>query len=176
MDKLAFLNCISLFPPRQHTTAGRVSPCRQHICWSPKVASPTRRQSPTAAAEKPKQREALLVVDHGSKRAAANAHLEDLGTTLRARSTVPVFTAHMELASPTILDGIRAAVANGATHIVVVPFFLSPGRHAMSDIPSITAEAVSAFGGVTYEVRDPIGTHPAIADVVLDRAGLSRTV
>lgn len=115
---------------------------------------------------------ALLVVDHGSKRTAANEMLSDITTMLRARSKIPVYMAHMELASPTIPDGIDACVRGGASHVIVLPFFLSPGKHTMMDIPEIAAAAAAKYPNVTHEVRPPIGTHPNVVDILLDRAGL----
>lgn len=119
---------------------------------------------------------ALLVVDHGSKRAAANDMLSTIADMLRLKTSIPVYTAHMEIASPSIADGIRLCVKDGITHIIVVPFFLSPGRHATADIPRLTAEACEAMPAVSYEVRPPIGTHSSIIDIILDRAGLLESV
>ncbi|PXF48472.1 Sirohydrochlorin ferrochelatase, chloroplastic [Gracilariopsis chorda] len=115
---------------------------------------------------------ALLVVDHGSKRSEANDMLVDITNMIQSRTENPVYFAHMELAAPSINDGVQSCVQGGAKHIVVVPFFLSPGRHATTDIPQLTAEAIKGFPEVSYEVRPPIGTHPGIIDVILDRAGL----
>lgn len=115
---------------------------------------------------------ALLVVDHGSRRAAANEMLSDIVAMVRARSEIPVYMAHMELASPTISDGIDTCVQGGASHVIVLPFFLSPGRHTTADIPEIAATAAAKYPDVTYEVRPPIGTHPGVIDILLDRAGL----
>ena len=115
---------------------------------------------------------ALLVVDHGSKRQAANDMLLEIGKMIRQKTSIPVYTAHMEIASPTIEDGMRSCYEDGATHVIVVPFFLSPGRHSTEDIPNLASEAGSKFDGLTYEVRPPIGTHPRIVEVVMDRAGL----
>lgn len=133
-----------------------------------KTVSSQATSSPRPSTSKP----ALLVVDHGSKRAAANEMLSDIAAMVRARSQIPVYMAHMELASPTIPDGIDACVRGGASHVIVLPFFLSPGKHTTTDIPKITATAATKYSGVTYEVRPPIGTHPGVVDILLDRAGL----
>ena len=76
---------------------------------------------------------ALLIVDHGSRRAEANDMLEGVGDIVRKqRPELIVHTAHMELADPTIADGVRSCIADGATEIIVHPYMLSPGRHATS--------------------------------------------
>lgn len=116
---------------------------------------------------------ALLVIDHGSKRPAANAMLDDvvLGLGLK-RPGLIVEMAHMELAEPTIEMGIQACVDRGATYIVAHPFMLSPGRHATEDIPRMVAAAMTRHPSVEYEVVSYLGVHDKLLDVVLDRAGL----
>lgn len=91
---------------------------------------------------------------------------------LQTRLSIPVHMAHMELAEPSIANGIDSCVNNGAKHIIILPFFLSPGRHTTSDIPQLAAEATAKYTGITHEVRPPIGTHPAVVDILMDRAGL----
>lgn len=119
---------------------------------------------------------AIIVVDHGSKRQAANDMIFRVADDVRRRSpsNLRVVAAHMELAAPSIGDAVAECARDGVTHVVVVPFFLSPGRHAMEDIPELTERAASEHG-VTFEVRPPIGTHPSIIDVVLDSAGIAST-
>lgn len=90
----------------------------------------------------------------------------------RTPSSVPVFAAHMELAEPSIAHAVEQCAEHDIDHVVIVPFFLSPGRHATEDIPQLTKDAVEKYPSMTYEVKPPIGTHPSIIDVVLDRAGL----
>ena len=68
-----------------------------------------------------KSKPAILLVDHGSRRPEANAQLEALGEQVQARVGERFVTiAHMELAEPSIADGIAACVDAGATEIVVV--------------------------------------------------------
>ncbi len=114
--------------------------------------------------------QALLLVDHGSRLAEANAQLDALAALVRARTGGIVRLAHLELASPTIAEGFEACVADGAAEVVVVPVFLAPGRHAGEDIPRIAAEA-AARHGVAWRVAPVLGAHPLLAELVLERAG-----
>jgi len=116
---------------------------------------------------------ALLLVDHGSRFAEANRVLEELVALLRRlRPELIVHAAHMELASPTIPEGLAACMADGATEIVVHPYMLAPGRHASEDIPRMVEEAVRGMQGVTWRVTGPLGVHEKLAEVVLERARL----
>jgi sirohydrochlorin ferrochelatase len=119
------------------------------------------------------QRIALVLVDHGSRFQAANDMLADVTKLVRDLSGMErVYHAHMELAEPTIRQAFEAAVRDGATTVVYHPYFLSPGRHSMSDIPRMVAEAAQEFPGIAYCVTEPLGVHPKIGEVVLERAGL----
>ncbi len=116
---------------------------------------------------------ALLLVDHGSLVSAANDMLWDVARLVSAQCPdLLVEVAHMELALPSISDGISVCVARGATHIVVHPYMLSPGRHATQDIPRMVQEFMVLYPLVTYHVTEPLGLHPLLATVVLDRANL----
>ena len=115
---------------------------------------------------------ALLIVDHGSRRQEANEMLEGVAEVIRRQRTdLIVHIAHMELADPTIEDGVRACSEEGATDIVIHPYMLSPGRHATEDIPRL-ARAAAERCGVSVRVTGPLGIHDKIGEVVLERAGL----
>lgn len=113
---------------------------------------------------------AILLVDHGSRRAEANEQLEEVAARIRAREPDRIVRiAHMELAAPTIAEGIEACVASGAREIVVHPYLLAPGRHSQQDIPAQVVEAAGRHVGVTIRVSEPLGVHEKIVDVVLER-------
>jgi len=115
----------------------------------------------------------LLLVDHGSRFQEANDMLAEVAAMVRRLSGRDcIHHAHMELAEPTIPQGFETCVSEGATAVVVHPYFLSPGRHSTSDIPRMVAEAAQKFPGVAYCVTDPLGLHQKICEVVLERAGV----
>ncbi len=118
---------------------------------------------------------ALILVDHGSRFQEANDMLLDVVKMVKERSGWErIYAAHMELAEPTIRQAFAQAVGDGATAVIVHPYFLSPGRHSTTDIPRLVEEAAKAFPGVEHCVTAPLGVHPKIGDVVLERAGVLR--
>ncbi|HXV35992.1 MAG TPA: CbiX/SirB N-terminal domain-containing protein [Myxococcota bacterium] len=113
---------------------------------------------------------AILLVDHGSRRAEANEQLEAVAEQLRARAPGDIVAiAHLELAQPDIASGIDACVALGATRIVVHPFFLGPGRHTSDDIPAEVARAHRRHPSLEIRISEPLGGHAALLDAILDR-------
>ena len=115
---------------------------------------------------------AILLVDHGSRRAESNEQLEEIAKLVRAREPGRIVRiAHMELAEPSVAEGVAACVADGAREIVVHPYLLGPGRHSREDIPRLAAEAAAAHPGVEVRVSGPLGVHASLVDVILDRVG-----
>lgn len=115
----------------------------------------------------------LLLVDHGSRRDAANAALTAMAERLRTlRPDLLVAHAHMELAQPDIAAGFTALVAAGAGEIRVVPYFLAPGRHASEDIPALVTAAAAAHPQVTWRISECLGPHDLLAELALLRAGV----
>ena len=113
---------------------------------------------------------AILLVDHGSRRSQANEQLERIAELVAER--VPetiVHVAHMEIAEPDIPHGVDACAADGADEIIVHPYFLAPGNHSTNDIPRLVRAAAARHPGLRVRVSEPLGVHPKLVDVILDR-------
>lgn len=118
-------------------------------------------------------KKALLIIDHGSVQDEANRMLGGVAEMLRRiRPHLIINIAHMELAHPTISEGIENCVLAGATEIMVHPYMLSPGRHATKDVPRMVRDSSKKYPQVKVEVTKPLGIHEKIGEVVLERAGL----
>ncbi|MFW2389024.1 MAG: CbiX/SirB N-terminal domain-containing protein [Polyangiales bacterium] len=117
------------------------------------------------------QARAILLIDHGSRRAQANALLHEVASLVKARlgAEAIVEPAHMEIAQPTIADGFARCIEQGATTIVVHPFMLAPGRHVTEDLPRLIAEAAAAHDGVSFSLAAPLGSHSGVIDAVIER-------
>jgi len=118
----------------------------------------------------------LVIVDHGSRRGESNQMLVELVDRFRRdahggkpNGYVAVEPAHMELAEPTIAQAFDRCVAAGARRVVVMPYFLLPGRHWDQDIPRLAAEAAARHAGVEFLVAAPLGLHPLILQVIQSR-------
>jgi sirohydrochlorin ferrochelatase len=117
---------------------------------------------------------AILLIDHGSRRDAANEMMNCMANLVQAMAGpgVVVRYAHMELAEPSIAAGVQQCVDAGATELIVFPYMLSPGRHSTGDIPQMVAEAAGAHPGLDVRVTSAFGVHEKLAELILGRAGL----
>ncbi len=112
---------------------------------------------------------ALVLVDHGSRKPEAHAHLERVGQEIERRAPgIRVYIAHMELAPPSLDDAIDACARDGVTEVVVHPFFLAPGRHLTEDIPELVREASARHPDLEVRLTDPLGDSPGLPDLVLE--------
>ena len=94
-----------------------------------------------AAGETAAEKTGLLVIAHGSRRAAWNEVFRDLDRQVAQRLDKSLFAgsrvAFMEMAEPTIAQVVRQMEEEGYTRIVAVPVFTAPSGHSMFDIPAI---------------------------------------
>ena len=113
---------------------------------------------------------ALLLIAHGSRRAEANRELVSICESLKSRGYEFVQPSYLELADPNIADGGAMCVAAGAKRVVMLPYFLSPGRHVVEDLAAAREELGRRFPDVTFKLADALGSHPLILDALEDRA------
>ena len=118
---------------------------------------------------------AVLLIAHGSRRPEANADLIELAENLRLRNLYSIVeTAYLELAEPGIIAGGSACVAQGASKVKMLPYFLSAGAHVVDDLQTHRIELQRQFPDVEFELCPPLGLHPLLIEIVLDRLNQPR--
>ena len=112
----------------------------------------------------------VIVVDHGSRREESNQMMEEIvrrfGDFTHFKIVEP---AHMEIAEPCIQTAFDRCVQRGAKTVVVMPYFLLPGKHWHEDIPRLTEDAAQKHPGVRFMVTAPLGMHPMINQLIQAR-------
>jgi sirohydrochlorin ferrochelatase len=117
------------------------------------------------------RRVALLLIAHGSRRPEANADLDHVAAALRGRGRYPVVqVSFLELAEPSIETGGVMCVNAGATDVILLPYFLSPGKHVVEDLAAARDRLADRFPAVRFVLAEPLGRHPLILDVLELRA------
>ena len=114
---------------------------------------------------------ALLVVAHGSRRDASNDEVRQLTDELRAvagDAYAQVECAFLELAQPSIPDGINCCIAEGATEVVILPYFLSAGRHVVKDIPDIVTASQARHPAVNLHIAPYLGQASTLVTSLLE--------
>ena len=113
---------------------------------------------------------AVLLIAHGSRRVEANDDLVRLAEIMRGKHVYPIIqTAYLELAEPTIDAAAEQCVAAGACCVKMLPYFLSAGAHVTEDLERHRRELTGRFPQVVFELCPPLGLHPLIVEIVMDR-------
>lgn len=110
----------------------------------------------------------LLLVSHGSE---WNDRSDELFHELEG--AIPGFRSysHAYLKLPPSLEDVVREMPEG--DVLVLPYFLSRGHHTLDDIPASFGMAGSVFGtsqagGRLIHYAEPLGMHPAVADIIGD--------
>ena len=110
----------------------------------------------------------LVLIAHGSRRAAANVEVSELAQRMarQAGARYGVVThGFLEMAEPSIPDAIQQAIDMGATEVVVVPYFLSAGRHVTEDIPQQVSCKQAEYPAVPMNIAPYLGSLATIPDL-----------
>jgi sirohydrochlorin ferrochelatase len=118
----------------------------------------------------------LLLVAHGSRRETSNDEVRGIAAALAeqaGRRFEHVGYAFLEILAPTIGDGIEAALRAGASEVVVLPYFLSAGRHVAEDIPAAVERTRRSHPGARIRIAPHLGRAPGLTETLLDLADSS---
>lgn len=116
----------------------------------------------------------LIIVAHGSRRVESNDEVRELASRLALHvngAFGQVACAFLELAEPSIPDGLRQAIHAGAEEVIVVPYFLSAGRHVVADIPGEVDRVRAEHPEVTIKLASYLGASTGIVELLADLAG-----
>ena len=112
----------------------------------------------------------LLLVAHGSRREASNDEIRHLTAQLREHAGnryQSVSCAFLELAEPSIPDGIEACIQAGAKEVIVLPYFLSAGRHVQEDIPREVTGKQQEYPEIPIRLVPYLGSADGITELLL---------
>ena len=122
---------------------------------------------------------ALLLVAHGSRRKQSNDEVILLADKLRnnfSQQYSIVNAAFLELADVLIPDGIKQCVNQGATSIIVLPYFLNSGRHVVEDIPNIVKQSSILYPDIKISIAPHLGASSLMIDLLIASAAASTAI
>lgn len=114
---------------------------------------------------------ALVVVAHGSRRAASNEEVAELAGQLAGLvdGEYPIVgVGFLELAEPLIPDSLEKVIARGATEICVFPYFLSAGRHVVTDVPNEVKVVQDKYPKIPIKMLPYLGALPSLKNFIAD--------
>jgi sirohydrochlorin ferrochelatase len=116
-------------------------------------------------------RTGIAIFAHGSVIESANQGVRDVAAAFAAAGEFAlVEPAFLELGRPDLEGAVARLVERGAERIVVVPYFLTLGKHLQHDLPRIVERISSIHPGVPITVSAPLEGHRLVVDALVDRA------
>ena len=115
----------------------------------------------------------LLIIAHGSRRKESNEEVRALAgriSQLEKTGYDEVTAGFLEIAEPSIPDGLEACIKRGAKQVVVFPYFLAAGRHVVEDIPEEIEPVVARYPDVYVRIAPHLGMAAALPEIILDTA------
>ncbi len=115
----------------------------------------------------------LLIIAHGSRRAASNDEVRRLAAAVAGLDSPGidhVECAFLELAEPDIPSSLARCAQLGAREIVVFPYFLAAGTHVAEDIPDAVAEFQIAHPDIAVRLTRHLGASPALPQAIQEVA------
>ena len=115
----------------------------------------------------------LLIVAHGSRREKSNEEVRQLAERIAVNTQSgfdEVTAAFLELAIPSIPEGLEACIQRGATDVIVFPYFLAAGRHVVEDIPQEISPVTNKHPEVKVQIAPHLGLSSALPEIILDVA------
>lgn len=115
-------------------------------------------------------REFTLYVGHGSRDSDGNEEFFAFIERIRRQAPEsPCELAFLELAAPTIEDGVDRCVERGAERIVVVPVILLAASHVKIEIPEYLDLSRAKHPGVEIVYGRNVGLHAQMLDMLAKR-------
>jgi len=116
----------------------------------------------------------FIVFAHGSRIESANQAVRDVAQQMAETGQHIVEPAFLELGEPGLSGATDRLLARGVTRIIVIPYFLTLGTHLQRDLPRLVANVSRTHRNVEMQVTSPLDGHPALVQVLLDRASEAR--
>jgi sirohydrochlorin ferrochelatase len=113
----------------------------------------------------------IVVFAHGSRVESANDAVRAAAAGLaRAGGFDHVEAAFLELGQPDLAGAVERLYRQGLRRIAVVPYFLTLGLHMERDLPGLAERISNQYNDLAVFVTPPLDGHPALIQVLLDRA------
>lgn len=114
---------------------------------------------------------AVILFSHGSLLCGSGEALQLHAERLREQAIAPIVEiGYLNYTDPPFATAVSRCLEQGATRILVIPYFLVPGKFVKVDLPEAIAHEEAAHPDVTFCLGDAIGYDEALADALLESA------
>jgi sirohydrochlorin ferrochelatase len=112
-------------------------------------------------------REAIILLGHGSRVPDAGKHMELVAQGLKRKYGYQIVEiCYMSRLPPHFPETLENCVNQGATEVMVIPYFLHDGLHLVLDIPEMMQELAENYPGVKIVLGKNLGFDDLLVDLV----------
>lgn len=116
-------------------------------------------------------RTGIAVFAHGSSVESANEAVRIVAKRIASDSEFPLqVTCFLDGGKPDLPTAVEELLSQGATRVLIVPYFLTTGLHLKRDLPDLIRQIRDVHPTLPIEVTPPLDGHPALGEILLDRA------
>ncbi len=113
---------------------------------------------------------AIILLGHGSRVPYAGKHMEKVASGLKEKFGYRIVEiCYMSRLGPHFPEIFEMCVAQGATDIMVIPYFLHDGLHLVLDIPEMMQEMAALYPHVKLVLGQNLGFDEVLVDLVEQR-------
>lgn len=113
---------------------------------------------------------AAVIVGHGSLHSDSGRAMLQIATLLREQQLAPIVEAgFLNYSEPTLADAVAKAIAQGATNIIVQPYFLIEGHYVRTDLRQAVHTLAAAHKAVRFTISEVLGEHTAMFHLACKR-------
>lgn len=118
---------------------------------------------------------AIILLGHGSRVPDAGKHMERVADGLKEKYGYRIVEiCYMSRLGPHFPETFEKCIAQGATDVTVIPYFLHDGLHLVLDIPEMMQELVNQHPHVKLVLGQNLGFDTVLVDLVEQRIADSR--
>ena len=117
----------------------------------------------------------VAILAHGSRGERGMAEITEVlhrlsrGVSSFLAPGVEVVGAALQFNHPNLDEAVAYLVGQGATRVVIVPYFLFPGRHITEDIPHFVKSLKAVYPEIYFVIADNLGLDEYFIDLVAKR-------
>ena len=110
---------------------------------------------------------ALILLGHGSRDPLWRGPIEALAARISlAAPDMAVCCAYLEWVTPDVVEAVQGLVAQGHTHIRLLPLFFGMGKHAREDLPALVQHLREQHPQLQLRVLASAGEQGAVLDLL----------
>jgi len=113
---------------------------------------------------------AVVLVGHGSLHSDSGLAMIQVAALLRERGIVSVVEAgFLNFSQPTMAEAVAKVVAQGATTVIIQPYFLIEGHYVRNDLRQAVCTLAATHKTVRFTIAEVLGDHCAMLDLACKR-------